>query len=110
MGLPTFVLFDEVETIATDRASISTVTPPLDTLYGVNAFIEATDALLRAHPNVVLLYTSNLPRAIDRAISERVDFSLPVPLPDAPTRLLILWDALRGVAHLRSGGPQFLER
>ncbi|TAK28814.1 MAG: AAA family ATPase [Chloroflexota bacterium] len=94
-GHLTFVLIDEVESIATNRATISSQTNPLDTLYGVNAFIESLDQCVRDHPNMIFLFTTNMPGAIDRAIGERADFALLVPLPDETQRRLILLDTLQ---------------
>jgi len=97
-GMPIFVLVDEVETLGSDRTSISMETNPLDALYQVTAFLESLDQCARAWPNVVFLFTTNIPRAIDRAVRERVDFVVEIPLPDAEHRSLILIDAVRSVA------------
>jgi AAA+ superfamily predicted ATPase len=93
-GLPTFVLADEVESLATDRRSVNPATNPLDTLYGVNAVIEALDAAAARLPNVVFLFTSNLRGLIDPAVLERVDFAVEVRPPGPEARGAILRDAL----------------
>jgi pachytene checkpoint protein 2 len=93
-GAPTFALLDEVETLGTDRSAISLQTNPVDTLYQVNAFLESMDRCVRRSPNVIFVLTTNIPKAIDRAVRERVDFALEVPPPDADRRSLILRDAI----------------
>jgi hypothetical protein len=96
--LPIFVLIDEVETLGTDRASISMEANPLDALYQVTAFFESLDKAARTLPNVIFLFTTNIPKAIDRAVRERVDFVLEIPLPDAEYRSLILSDTIKSMA------------
>jgi len=98
-GVPIFVLVDEVETLGTDRASISTEANPLDALYQVTAFFESLDRVARDMPNVIFLFTTNIPKAIDRAVRERVDFVVEIPLPDARYRSMILADAVRALAR-----------
>ncbi len=97
-GVPIFVLVDEVETLGSDRASISMETNPLDALYQVTAFLESLDKASREYPNLTFLFTTNIPKAIDRAVRERVDFVVEIPLPDAKSRSLILIDALRSIS------------
>lgn len=97
-GMPIFVLVDEVETLGTDRSSISMEANPLDALYQVTAFFESLDKYSRESPNVIFLFTTNIPKMIDRAVRERVDFVLEIPLPDADHRRLILADALSEIA------------
>jgi AAA+ superfamily predicted ATPase len=96
-GVPIFVLIDEVETLGTDRASISLEANPLDALYQVTAFFESLDRCAREMPNVIFLFTTNIPKAIDRAVRERVDFVVEIPLPDAHYRSMILADAVRSI-------------
>ena len=97
-GLPIFALVDEVETLGSDRTNISLETNPLDALYQVAAFLESLDKSSREFPNVTFLFTTNIPRAIDRAVRERVDFALEIPLPSAASRSLILIDSLRAIS------------
>jgi len=47
-GFPIFVLIDEIETLGTDRGSISFEANPLDALYQVTAFFESFDKLTRS--------------------------------------------------------------
>lgn len=91
---PTFVVVDEVETLATNRAHINPETNPQDTLYGVNAVIEQLDFFVREYPNVVFLLTTNLHAAIDRAVTERTDVQFLIDLPSKEARTAILQDAV----------------
>lgn len=96
-GVPLFVLIDEVETLGSDRSSINLETNPLDALYQVTAFLEELDRCARDHPNVMFVFTTNIPRAIDRAVRERVDFSVEIPPPGPAGRDAILRSALTGL-------------
>jgi pachytene checkpoint protein 2 len=97
-GLPLFVLVDEVETLGSNRGGISLEANPLDAMYQVTAFLEALDANVRESPNVIFVFTTNIPKAIDRAVRERVDFSLEVPPPGPVEREEIMQSALAGLA------------
>jgi AAA+ superfamily predicted ATPase len=97
-GLPLFVLVDEVETLGSDRAGISMEANPLDALYQVTAFLESLDECVRDSPNVIFIFTTNIPKAIDRAVRERVDFSLEVPPPGPAQRDAIMRSALSGLS------------
>ena len=113
-GVPIFVLIDEIETLGTDRTSISFEANPLDALYQVTAFFESFDKLTRTFPNLVFIFTTNIPKALDRAVRERVDFSVEIPLPDATARSMILTDAVQslngafdvtGLTHIALSSP-----
>lgn len=103
MGKPTFVVVDEVESLATERRGINSATNPKDTMFGVIAFIEGLDACAREHTNLIFLFTTNLVREIDRAIGERVDFEVLIPMPDPEFRRLILEDALSEIRRIYNG-------
>jgi pachytene checkpoint protein 2 len=85
-----FVLIDEVETLGSDRSAISMEANPLDALYQVTVFLESLDRCVRQTSNVIFVFTTNIPRAIDRAVRERVDFALEVPAPGDADRSIIL--------------------
>ncbi|GIF09769.1 AAA family ATPase [Actinoplanes siamensis] len=97
-GIPLFVLVDEVETLGSNRGGISLETNPLDAMYQVTAFLESLDMSVRDSPDVTFLFTTNIPRAIDRAVRERVDFSLEVPPPGPAEREEIMQAALTALA------------
>jgi SpoVK/Ycf46/Vps4 family AAA+-type ATPase len=97
-GFPIFVLIDEIETLGTDRTSISFEANPLDALYQVTAFFESFDKLARTLPNLVFIFTTNIPKVLDRAVRERVDFSVEIPMPDAMARSMILASAVESLS------------
>jgi AAA+ superfamily predicted ATPase len=107
-GMPVFVLIDEVETLGSDRTAISMETNPLDALYQVTAFLESLDSCIRDSPNVVFVFTTNIPRSIDRAVRDRVDFSLHIPAPGSEARAQIILDAVRSVRQVK--GSSTLEK
>jgi SpoVK/Ycf46/Vps4 family AAA+-type ATPase len=96
-GYPIFVLIDEVETLGTDRASINLDANPLDAIYQVTAFFESLDKIARNYPNVTFIFTTNIPKFIDRAVRERVDFIIEIPLPDYDHRSMILANAIHSL-------------
>jgi AAA+ superfamily predicted ATPase len=93
-----FVLIDEVETLGSDRSAISMEANPLDALYQVTVFLESLDRCVRETSNVLFVFTTNIPRAIDRAVRERVDFALEVPAPGEPDRSAILGQTVAALA------------
>jgi len=96
--VPLFVLLDEVETLGTDRSAISLEANPVDALFQVNAFMESLDRCVEECPRVMFVLTTNTPRSLDRAVRERVDFAVKIPLPDAEARSSILRDSLGALA------------
>lgn len=98
-GCTTFVVADEVETVAVDRRLVNPTTNPLDTLFATNALLRELDDLVAECPNIVLIATSNLPELCDPAILDRVDVMLHVPLPNKLFRFHILRDALAELSH-----------
>jgi AAA+ superfamily predicted ATPase len=96
--VPLFVLLDEVETLGTDRSAISLESNPVDALFQVNAFMESLDRCVEECPRVMFVLTTNTPRSLDRAVRERVDFAVKIPLPDAEARSSILRDSLGALA------------
>lgn len=78
-----FVLFDEVESMASNRRSSSN--EPNDAIRVVNAVLTQIDQL-RREPNVVLLATSNITDAIDPAFLDRSDIVHEIRLPTDKAR------------------------
>lgn len=95
---PTIVLLDEVETILADRAKLSLEANPVDVHRATDAALVQLDQLAGAHPNVLIVATSNFPQAIDTAFLSRADVIVSVPMPDQDGRLAILSDTLHGMA------------
>lgn len=87
---PLVILVDEVETLLTDRAGLSTETNPIDVHRAVDAALVGLDRLARDHKQVVVIATSNYPEAIDTAFTSRADLIVEIPLPDRQGREAIL--------------------
>lgn len=65
-----FVLVDEIESVTSDRSSISAGTEPTDSIRVVNAILTQLDSL-KSLCNVLILATSNLSQKIDQALLDR---------------------------------------
>ncbi|MCJ1481784.1 hypothetical protein MMC06_001943 [Schaereria dolodes] len=79
------VLIDEVESLTSARDDSLGGNDPRDALRAVNALLTALDRL-RFRPNVVVLCTSNLIKAMDSAFLDRVDIKQYIPEPGARAR------------------------
>lgn len=95
---PTFVLLDEVETIAVDRSKLSLEANPIDIHRATDAALVQLDHLGEQFPNLLLVATSNFPQAIDSAFISRSDLLVTIPLPDKHACKEILADTLRGLS------------
>jgi SpoVK/Ycf46/Vps4 family AAA+-type ATPase len=87
------VLFDEVESLITNRALSLNENNPVDVFRSVNTVFQHIDTLATLK-NVFIVATSNLTKAIDQAFLDRSDVSFFVGLPDTDARHLILQDIL----------------
>lgn len=96
---PTFVLLDEVETIAVDRSKLSLEANPIDIHRATDAALVQLDHLGEQYPNLLLVATSNFPQAIDSAFISRSDLLITIPLPDKQACKEILADTLRGLSN-----------
>jgi len=105
---PLIVLFDEVETVFTDRGALSMDTNPIDVHRAVDAALVGIDRLAREHSNVLVIATSNFADAIDPALASRADQVITVPLPDAEARRQILQHTLLAVAEAFPGARRLL--
>ncbi|KDQ20630.1 hypothetical protein BOTBODRAFT_124328 [Botryobasidium botryosum FD-172 SS1] len=74
------VLIDEVESLTAARAGAMAGTEPSDALRVVNALLTQLDKL-KHRKNVLVMSTSNLPKAIDSAYVDRADIVQYVGLP-----------------------------
>lgn len=97
-GGPCFVLLDEVETLAPDRQRMSFETNPADVHRATDAALAGIDLLTRKHRNVLLIATTNFPKAVDRALMSRADWIEDVGLPDADCRRQIIAEVLDQLA------------
>ena len=112
---PCVVLLDEVETLAPDRQRMSLEANPIDVHRATDAALAGIDLLTRQHRNVLLLATTNFPRAVDRALLSRADWIEHIDAPSADARAEIIGDVLdqlatqwRRIADLRSEIPAFV--
>jgi hypothetical protein len=87
---PLIVLFDEVETVFTDRRGLSLEANPIDVHRAVDAALVGLDQLAQRHPDVLILATSNFADVIDPALASRADWIFQIPLPSQETRRVIL--------------------
>lgn len=96
------VLLDEVETLVADRQQLSLEANPIDVHRATDAALAGLDLLTRQNPNVLLIATTNFPKALDAALLSRADLIEEIGLPDADAREEILRDVLR---HLSQQWP-----
>ncbi|XP_073976534.1 pachytene checkpoint 2 protein isoform X3 [Rhodnius prolixus] len=78
----TCILVDEVESLTHSRAAASQGTEPSDAVRVVNAVLTHLDHL-KAYPNVLVLTTSNISKAIDIAFIDRADLRVLIPNPSS---------------------------
>ncbi|KAJ9080693.1 hypothetical protein DSO57_1022216 [Entomophthora muscae] len=87
------LLVDEVESVAMDRGSSLGGHEPTDGIRVVNALLTQLDKL-RAFPNVIVVATSNMTKAIDAAVVDRADICMFVGTPSQTAIKMILHGAL----------------
>jgi len=91
---PCIVLLDEIETLAPDRQRMSLEANPIDVHRATDAALAGIDLLTRKHRNVLLVATTNFPKAVDRALISRADWIEDIGLPEADARAEIITDVL----------------
>jgi pachytene checkpoint protein 2 len=106
---PLIVLFDEVETVFTDRRSLSMEANPIDVHRAVDAALVGLDQLAQRHPDVVIIATSNFAGVIDPALSSRADQIIEMPLPGLEARRAILENTVTAVAEKFPGARRLLD-
>ncbi|KAF9779464.1 P-loop containing nucleoside triphosphate hydrolase protein [Thelephora terrestris] len=87
------VLIDEVESLTAARAAAMAGTEPSDGLRVVNALLTQLDKL-KHKKNVLVMATSNLPKAIDSAFVDRADIVQYIDLPPKEAIYQILHSCL----------------
>jgi SpoVK/Ycf46/Vps4 family AAA+-type ATPase len=87
-----FVLFDEVESVLTDRTLTLSDSNPADVFRGVNEVLKGIDSISLNHSKVFFFATSNLLSAVDRAFVDRTDRTFYIDLPNYRARTYILKD------------------
>jgi pachytene checkpoint protein 2 len=92
------VLLDEVETLAVDRHQLSLEANPIDVHRATDAVLAGMDRLTREHKNVLLIATTNFPKAVDKALLSRADYIEEIGLPSEAARREIILDTLKAIA------------
>lgn len=105
----TIVLFDEVETIATDRASLSRDANPIDVHRATDAALTNLDRLAARCPDALIIATTNFDDAVDDAFISRADVVHRFPMPDAAARHAILEDTITAIDEHHQGACRVLQ-
>src|SRR6266849_1435585 len=92
------VLLDELETLAVSRHHLSLEANPIDVHRATDAALAGMDRLTRDHRNVLLIATTNFPKALDKAVLSRADHIEEIGLPTEAARREIILDTLKAVA------------
>lgn len=95
---PALVLLDEVETLAVSRHRLSLEANPIDVHRATDAALAGMDRLTREHRNILLIATTNFPKALDSAVLSRADHIEEIGLPNEAARQEIILDTLQSVA------------
>ena len=91
------VLLDEVETLAVSRHALSLEANPVDVHRATDAALAGMDHLTRDHRNVLLIATTNFPKALDQAMLSRADHVEELGLPGEEARREIILETLKAV-------------
>lgn len=91
------VLLDEVETLAVSRHRLSLEANPIDVHRATDAALAGMDRLTREHRNVLLIATTNFPKALDQAVLSRADHIEEIGLPNQAARREIISDTLKSI-------------
>lgn len=102
LGGAAVVLLDELETLAADRQRLSLDANPVDVHRATDAVLTGLDNLTRQHKNILVIGTSNFPKALDRAITSRADLIEDIGLPNEEARRQIIVDTLAGIGEVWS--------
>jgi SpoVK/Ycf46/Vps4 family AAA+-type ATPase len=89
-GHVNFILFDEVESILTERQLTLSKANPVDAFRGVNEVLKGMDELSTKFQKTFCLATSNLLVAVDKAFVDRTDRVFFVDLPNYGARFQLL--------------------
>jgi pachytene checkpoint protein 2 len=106
---PLILLFDEAETVFTDRRALSLEANPVDVHRAVDAALVGLDQLARRHRDILIIATSNFADVIDPALASRADSVFEVPLPDNEARRAILAHTVTAVAEAFPGAGRLLD-
>lgn len=93
-------VMDEVESLAAARTSAMRGNEPSDSIRVVNALLTQIDRL-QSRPNILVLATSNLTRAIDAALLDRADKRVYVGPPGVQARFAMLQASVQELLERR---------
>lgn len=96
----TVVLIDEVEAFAASRRATSLDANPVDVHRATDAALTGLDLLSAAHPQVLLLATTNIPDTVDEALVSRADLVVPFRVPARDEAAAIIGDTLAELARV----------
>jgi AAA+ superfamily predicted ATPase len=91
------VLLDEMETLAVSRHQLSLEANPIDVHRATDAALSGMDRLTRDHKNVLLIATTNFPKALDKAVLSRADHVESIGLPNEEARREIISETLKAI-------------
>jgi AAA+ superfamily predicted ATPase len=97
------VLLDELETLAVSRHQLSLDANPIDVHRATDAVLAGMDRLTREHRNVLLIGTTNFPKALDRAVISRADHIEAIGLPNDAARREIILDSIKAIGSVWKG-------
>jgi AAA+ superfamily predicted ATPase len=97
------VLLDELETLAVSRHKLSLEANPIDVHRATDAVLAGMDRLTRDHRNVLLIGTTNFPKALDQAVISRADHIENIGLPNDAARREIILDTIKAVGAVWKG-------
>jgi SpoVK/Ycf46/Vps4 family AAA+-type ATPase len=100
VGKTAIVLLDEIEALAPDRQQLSLEANPIDVHRATDAVLAGMDHLARNLHNVLLVATTNFPKALDRAVVSRADHIEEIDRPNLAAREAIIEDTLRNIASV----------
>jgi AAA+ superfamily predicted ATPase len=100
IGGATIVLLDELETLGVDRQKLSLEANPIDVHRATDAALTGLDRLARQHKNILLLATTNFPKAIDAALVSRADHVEEIGLPGEDARRDIIRETLQAIGSV----------
>ncbi len=103
MGGVAIVLLDELETLAVSRHKLSLEANPIDVHRATDAVLAGMDRLTRDHRNVLLIGTTNFPKALDQAVISRADHIENIGLPNDAARREIILDTIKAIGSVWNG-------
>lgn len=94
----TWMIIDEVESLAMNRSRAGADAEPGDAIRAVNTLLCHLDQL---PPNIWIIMTTNLISLLDPALRDRVDWEIPFIAPSAQAIRQILWQAIQELTQKR---------